>query len=98
MAVGCCGVERDRFQRKLHLAQGVAQRRCQHLSPRRRHHSVGRPDEQFVLEHVAKPVQRMAHRRLAEPDAASRARYAALLHHSVEHDEQIQIESTPIHE
>ena len=46
---------------------------------------------------LAQPIECVAHRRLAQSNAAARAGDAALLHHRIEHDQQIEIEGTPIH-
>src|SRR5207245_6314590 len=67
------------------------------LGARRRHHALRRAHEQLVLELMTQAVERMAHCRLAQSDAASGARDAAFLHHRVENDQQIEIERSPIH-
>ncbi len=86
-----------RFEGKLHLAQRMAQRRGQLLGPRRRHHALRGPDKELVLQHVAQPVERMTHRRLAEADFLPGPGDVTLLHHRIEDDQQVEIEGTPIH-
>jgi hypothetical protein len=53
----------------------------------RRHHAVGRADEELGFQHIAQPVERVAHRWLAEADFLPCPRDVALLNHRVEGDE-----------
>ena len=57
----------------------------------------GGADEQIVLEHVAQAIECVAHRGLAQADASPGAGHAALLHHRVEDDEEVEVEGAPIH-
>jgi hypothetical protein len=47
---------------------------------------------------VAQAIECVAHRGLAQSDAAARARDTAILHHRIEDNEEIEIECTPIHD
>jgi hypothetical protein len=54
-------------------------------------------DEQFVFQHVAQPAQGMADGRLTQADFITGSSDAALLHHRVEDNQQIEIEGAPVH-
>ena len=86
------GHEFGRPQRQLKLQQPLAEPRRDFGGPRRRPHAVRHPHEQFIVEHIAQPVQRMADRRLAQPEPLSGARDAAFLDQRVEDPQQVQIE------
>src|SRR6185312_11894891 len=71
----------DELERLVHRAD-------QGLGPRGGHERRALADEQRVVEEPAQPAERVAHARLAEPDALRRARDAALAEQGVERDEQ----------
>jgi hypothetical protein len=60
-------------------------------------HALRRADEQIILKRLAKPGERVAERRLGHVQARGRLGHAAVLHHGVEHDEQIEIQRAQIH-
>ena len=49
-----------------------------------------------IVEQMAQPVERLAHRRLAEPVVLRRAGDVALRHQRVEDDEQIEVDAPQI--
>ncbi|MNC86454.1 hypothetical protein D3C83_21200 [compost metagenome] len=63
----------------------------------RQGHLASDRDEQLVVEVVAKPGQRAAHRRLAQVQPVAGARDVALREQGVESDEKIQIEEMQVH-
>ena len=83
------GHELDRSQRELELQQPLPQARRNFGGARRRPHAVCYAHEQFIAEHVAQPVQRVADRRLAEPEPLSGAGNAALLDQCVEDAQKV---------
>ena len=50
------------------------------------------------FEHVAQPGQSVTHSGLAQAQALAGARHISLLHHRVEHDEQVEVERSQIHQ
>ena len=89
--------ERLGLEGPLHFREGVAQRQRQLLRPRCRHHSFRGADEQLILHQIPQAVQGMAQGWLAHAEPFPRPRHAAVLHDGLEHDEQVEIEGSPIH-
>ena len=81
----------------LDLAQHLAQRLRQFGGAWRRLHAARRPHQQFVLEHRAQPVERVAHRRLTEADAVRRLGDVTLGQQCVQRDEQIEVDGSKVH-
>jgi hypothetical protein len=67
------------------------------LSTRGRDHAFRAANEQIVSQHPAQPNQGVTYRRLAEAKTLAGTRDISLLHHRVEHDEQIEIQRSPLH-
>lgn len=73
-------------------AQGLRERRGEHLGAGRRPHAVRCADQEWVVEKRAQAGQCVAHRRLRKPDGARGARDVALAHQGVQSDEEIQVD------
>jgi hypothetical protein len=56
-----------------------------------------RAHKELVFQYVPQSAQRMAYRRLTEPEPVPRPRDAAFLHDRVKDGEQIEVKSTPVH-
>ena len=69
----------------------------QRLGARGGHERRALADEQRIVEEPAQPAERVAHARLAEPDALRRPRDAALAEQGVERDEQVEVEAAEVH-
>lgn len=65
--------------------------------PRRRHHLVQLADEELVAQRMAQPVERRAHRRLAQADPVARPSGAAFAHQGIEYPQQVEVEGGEIH-
>ena len=78
-------------ERGLQLVEGGVHLRPHFHRARRRLHAGGPAHEQFVVQHVAQAVQRMAHCRLGESKPRARSRDAAFLEQDVEHAQQVEV-------
>ena len=96
-AVGPFGNELARRQRELQLQQALPQAGGDLGGALGRLHAVRPAHEQFVLQHIAQPVQRMADRRLRQPQPRAGAGRAALLHQRLENAQQVQVEIVESH-
>ena len=96
-AIGRRGIEHIRLQHVPHEAKRRRHGACKVIGARRRLHAGRRPDEEFVLEHLAQAGERTAHRRLAQADAPPCMRDVALGVESVERLQQVQVEAGDIH-
>ena len=65
--------------------------------PRGRLHAGRGAHEQIVGEQPAQPRQRVAHRRLRQPDAAGGAGHGALADQRVEGFQQVEVDRPDIH-
>ena len=64
---------------------------------RRRHHVVAAPLEQRIVQQLAQPGERMAHRRLRQVQAFAGRRDAAVAVDRVENREQVQVDPGKLH-
>ena len=63
----------------------------------RRRHALGAAHEQIVFEHIAQSTERVADSRLGDAQPVPGTGGAALLHHGVEHAEQVEVERGEVH-
>ncbi|MNO88543.1 hypothetical protein D3C76_799970 [compost metagenome] len=92
------GVEHRRAEQVgLDASQDVAHRLDHGQGFRGRLHARLDAYEQRVIERLAHLQQGVAHRRLAQPQFTPRNRHVAVLHHRVEHHQQVQVQLTKIH-
>jgi hypothetical protein len=89
---GCLALH-DPFDLPQKLARGLGQLE----RPRCRLHAGGRAHQQLVLEHGAKPGQRVACRRLTQSQANRGARDMSLGEEGIQRDQQVQVDGTQIH-
>ena len=85
------------LQRALDQPQGLAHRLRQLLRERRRTHAARRAHEQRIVEQRSQARQRVAHRRLRQPDALAGNGDAAFGRNRVERAQQIQVDVRYIH-
>src|SRR5690606_14843964 len=64
----------------------------------RRLHPPGDPGEHLVLEEIAQPVERIAHRRLGHGQPLGGAAHIPFLHHRPEDVQQVEVDTSIIHE
>ena len=75
----------------------LPQRLAQFLRQRRQFQIAADPHQQFVIEPLAQPGERSAHRRLTQTDPLSCPGYVALAQQRVECHQKIEIELQKIH-
>ncbi len=78
--------------RMLQLRQAAPKIRPDLGRARGRRHSVGAAEEQFILQCVPQPVERVAHRRLGQSQPFAGPRDAAFLRQRVEHAQEVEVE------
>ena len=64
---------------------------------RRGIHAARRADEKRIPEDLAQARQGVGDRRLRQPEARCRRRYALFMQHRVEHPQQVEIDVVHIH-
>lgn len=79
------------------LIQRLADDRGEFLCSWRRRHLRPSAYEQLVVQQGAQPAERLADRRLGQPDLIPGAGNAAFTHQGVEHPQQVQVERAKIH-
>jgi hypothetical protein len=86
------GIEIVGYEQPAHLIERLRQRPAQRLRARRQLHPCADPHQQRIAEHIAQPLQRVARRRLRQPDPHRRAADIGLQQQGVERDQQVEIE------
>jgi hypothetical protein len=94
--VGSFRDELARGESQLKLEEALAQARRDLGSPLGRLHAVRAAHEQFVLQHVAQPVQCVTDRRLGQTELRTGPRCAALHDQRLEDLQQVEIEALEI--
>ena len=97
MPLAARGVEIVRHEQPADLIERLRQRPAQRLGPRRQLHARAVAHQQGIADQVAQPLQRMARRRLRQPDPHRRAADAGFPQQRVERDQQIEVKRIQIH-
>jgi len=82
-----CGGRNDAAHARQHLGDRLGQLGC----PGRRHHALGRSQEQGVVEHAAEPAEPVADRRGRQAEPFRGAAHVALLQHHLEQCEEVEV-------
>ncbi len=91
------GVEIVGNEQRAHLIERLRQRRAQRLRPRRQLHAGAGAHQQRIADQVAQPLQRVARRRLRQPDPHRGAADIGFPQQRVERDQQIEVKRIQIH-
>ena len=83
----------DALQRSLEAPQRLTHRIDHHARQGRGDHRLALPYEQWIVEQLAQPPERMTDCRLGQAQPLARTRDAALRVDGIEDDEQVQVNS-----
>ena len=90
-------VEHRRREEAADLSERLVERRRHRLRARRRHHPAARANEDRIPRHLPEPRERVAHRRLRQPDPRRGACHVSFLEQRAQRDEQVQVERGEVH-
>ena len=98
MPLAARGVEIIGEEQAAHLVERLRQRAAQRLRPRRQLHARADAHQQGIADQVAQPLQRVARRRLRQPDPHRRAADIGFPQQRVERDQQVEVKRIQIHQ